>query len=215
VRARVMVYNTVRVKAEEAPRRLADLTDPKWKGRIGMARPQFGTTRGHMAAIVAACGESAFREWLGALKANGLRLYDGNSAVVRAAAQGEIDIGLTDTDDVIVGQREKWPVAMVAEDGKGGAGLCNVGPVAIPNTVAIVKNGPHPEAAAKLADYLLSARVERVLAESESRNVPVRAALAQEMRSSLPISVLPTPNLPMIHGSIPAAMKACDEILGD
>jgi iron(III) transport system substrate-binding protein len=215
LRARVMVFNTARVKPEDAPRGLADLTNPKWKGRVGMARPQFGTTRGHMAAIVAACGEPAFRDWLGKLKANGLRLYDGNSAVVRAAAQGEIDIGLTDTDDVTVGQREKWPVAMIVEKAGDTSGLCDVGPVSIPNTVAVVKGAPHGDAARKLADYLLSARVERVLAQSESRNLPIRPALAQEMRGSLPILTLPIPNLSMIHGSIPAAMNACDDILGD
>lgn len=48
-----------------------------------------------------------------------------------------------------------------------------------------------------------------------SRNLPIHPALAQEMRESLAILTLPTPNLSMIHGSIPAAMKACDDILGD
>jgi iron(III) transport system substrate-binding protein len=218
LRARVMVYNVARVRTEDVPKRLRDLTDAKWKGRIGMARPQFGTTRGHMGAIVAACGEHPFREWLTRLKDNGVRLYDGNSAVVRAAAQGEIDVGLTDTDDVIVGQREKWPVAMAIEEDAGSdssPGLCVVGGCAIPNTVGIVKGAPHPDAAAKLADFLLSARVERVLAQSESRNLPIRAGLAQEMRPALPISGLPVPNLPMTYRSIPAAMKACEEILGD
>lgn len=219
LRARVIVYNTARVKPEDAPRYLRNLTDAKWKGRVGMARPQFGTTRGHMAAIVARRSDATLRDWLGKLKNNGLRLYDGNSAVVRAVAEGQIDVGLTDSDDVIVGQREKWPVAMVIEEElsyfDSNPGLLPIGPVAIPNTVAILKDAPHPAAAKKLADFLLSSRTEGVLAASESRNLPIRPALAQEVQHSLPFSTLPTPNLPMIHASIPAAMKACDDILGD
>ena len=220
LRTRVIVYNTTRVKPDEAPRHLRDLADAEWKGRIGMARPQFGTTRGHMAAIVAACGEPAFREWLGKLKANDVRLYDGNSAVVRAVAQGEVDVGLTDTDDVVVGQREKWPVAMVIEPRMTAAnynsdpGLCYVGACPIPNTVGVLKDAPHPGAAKRLADYLLSAQVERTLALSESRNTPIREKLAEDL-NDLPFTDASPADLAAIHRAIPAAMKACTEILGE
>lgn len=111
-RARVLVYNTKFVKPEEVPTRLAQMTDARWKGRVGIARPQFGTTRGHMAALRMACGESAYAKWLEGLKANDLRLYDGNASVVRAVATGEIHIGLTDVDDVHAGWANKWPLAM-------------------------------------------------------------------------------------------------------
>lgn len=216
LRARVIVYNTARLA--NAPTRLADLADPRFRGRIGMARPQFGTTRGHMGAILAACGEDAFRRWLVALKANDLRLYDGNSAVVRAVAHGEIDAGLTDSDDVFVGLREKWPVAMIMESSAATAApatLCVVGPCPIPNTVAIVKNAPHPDSAAKLAEFLLGARVERVLTESESRNSPVRPSISHVEAIPLQQMALQAPNLQAVHAAIPAAMKVCTEVLGD
>jgi hypothetical protein len=35
------------------------------------------------------------------------------------------------------------------------------------------------------------------------------------MQHSLAFSTLPAPNLPKMYASIPAAMKACDDILGD
>lgn len=216
LRARAVVYNTARLKEADVPRSLGELADPKWKGRIGMARPQFGTTRAQMAWLLASCGEESFRAWLTALKANNVRLYDGNSAVVRAASQGEIDVGLTDTDDVVSGQREKWPVAMVLERaGEVKAGLCSPGPLCIANTVALVKGGPHSKEAAALIDFLLSEKVEKLLAESESRNLPIHEALAHTLQGKLPISPMEMPDLPMIHRAVPAAMKACTEILGE
>jgi iron(III) transport system substrate-binding protein len=214
LRARAIVYNTARVEESEAPKASWELTDPKWKGRIGMARPQFGTTRGQMAYICAVCGESTFRTWLAGLKANGLRLYDGNSAVVRAVSQGEIDAGLTDTDDVTAGQAQKWPVGLVLEATGGGPCTIKALLMPIPNTVALVKGSPHPEAGQKLAEFLLSDEAERMLAKSESRNLPIREKVAQEFAGSLPISAFTPVDWAAIHKAEAAAMKACDEVLG-
>jgi iron(III) transport system substrate-binding protein len=190
LRGRVIAFNTKRAGAGAggrgggqiaAPIRLADFLNPALKGRIGMARPQFGTTRSHIAALVAAHGSERTRAFLAALKANGLRLYHGNSAVVRAIANAEIDVGLTDTDDVIGGVREGWPIGFVFEPAEradvASPALPSVGALIIPNTVAVLRGAPHPDAARVLADFLVSADVEEMLAASESRNVPVRKAL--------------------------------------
>ena len=197
-RARAIVSNVQRVPAERAPTSLSDLLKPELKGRIGMARPQFGTTRGHVAALVAAHGADATEAYLAALKANGVRLYDGNSLVVRAVAIGEIDVGLTDTDDIFAGERNGWPVGMTFErfdepgSGQSGPGtLPSIGPLVIPNTVARVKDGPEsrragrarPDASDALIAFLVSERLERLLAESEARNIPVRPGLAARVQS--------------------------------
>lgn len=222
-RARVIVYNTQRVA--EAPRTLEALADPAWKGRVGMARPQFGTTRAHMAALVAACGPEALRSWLVRMKANGLRLYDGNSTVVRAVAQGEIDIGLTDTDDVFAGLREGWPVAMAFEEAVETPGLCSRGPLLLPNTAGILRGAPHPREARELLDYILSAEVERLLAEHESRHIPVRPLLAAELdlprapratdHGAETLAGVPPPSLPAVADAVEATMAICREVLGE
>lgn len=56
----------------------------------------------------------------------------------------------------------------------------------IPCSVALVKGGPNPEAARRLVDFLVSAEVERRLAKSDSRNIPVRAKLRAELGVELP-----------------------------
>jgi iron(III) transport system substrate-binding protein len=48
----------------------------------------------------------------------------------------------------------------------------------MPNMVSLIANGPHPEEARKLIDYLLSADVERQLAQSEAVQIPVHAGVA-------------------------------------
>ncbi len=211
-RARVVVYNTERVDEDEAPRTMHDLLDPKYRGRIVMARPQFGTTRGHMGLLVAAWGEERARAWLEGLEKNGVRLVDGNSTVVRMVARGEALIGLTDTDDVVGGQRNGWSIAasIIRHDIDG----MSIGPMVIPNTVARVRGGPNQGAAEQLIDYLLGESVERELALSDSRNIPVRQSLASELHTFDISDPADTPYTE-IAAAMDRAMAICDEILGN
>ncbi len=218
-RARVIAYNTERVPEEEAPRELLELMDERWRGRVVMARPQFGTTRGHMAALDAVWSSGGFEHWLRAMQKNGLRLVDGNATVVRMVAGGEADVGLTDTDDVWAGQREGWPVGLTYARHRHpvvvgvSAGAENrIGVLTIPNTVSLIEGGPNPEAGEALAAFLLSPRVERMLAESDSHNIPIRPELAAEF----PEYAVPDPmdlSYEAIADHMDEAMRLCDEVL--
>jgi iron(III) transport system substrate-binding protein len=174
LRMRVVAWHTGRVKADEAPASLEDLLDAKWRGRLVMARPEFGTTCGHVASWFVHYGPERAEAILRGLKANEVRLVDGNSTAVRLVGTGQADLCLTDTDDVYAAQRNSWPVAMSMLD-HGGAGA-----LAIPNTVARVRGGPNPAGADALVRLLLSAETERALAASTSHNTPVHAAVAAE-----------------------------------
>src|SRR6185369_5723555 len=44
LRARVILVNTRLVQEDERPKSLLNLADPRWRGRVAMARPQFGTS---------------------------------------------------------------------------------------------------------------------------------------------------------------------------
>ncbi|MEM9373424.1 MAG: extracellular solute-binding protein [Planctomycetota bacterium] len=209
-RGRVIAYADDRV--ETPPTTLDALTQPEWSGRVGMARPQFGTTRGHMALLHARWGGDLFEAWLVAMESNGLRIYDGNARVVRAIYEGEIDIGLTDTDDVWVAVANGWPIGMTFETANPNARFPSLGPTTIPNTVAMVAGGPNPGPARELAAYLVSPAVERLLAESDSRNIPVHPALRAEFADLLPASD-GRPDYSDAAASVPDAMTACEDVL--
>ena len=224
-RPRVIVYASDRIT--DPPSSLRDFAHPKWKGRIGMARPQFGTTRGHMGILADRWGLQEFERWLTMLKANNIRLYDGNATVVRAVAMGEIDLGLTDTDDVWAGQRNGWKVDCTYEPFDPPMNLNTLsskGPTLLPNTVAIVAGAPNPDNARRLAGYLISPRVERLLAESTSRNLPVNPELNDLFNTIAPPSLTSPdpnklkdqaiyPNFSDANAMIPQALESCDQIL--
>ena len=160
------------MKAEDAPQSVFDLADPKWKGQVAIADPRFGSTSFHVAALYAAAGDQKMDEFFRQLKANGVRVVDGNSVVRDLVARGEVKVGLTDTDDVNVAIENGQPIAMVLPD-KTGLGV----PV-MPNMVSLIANAPHPDEGRKLIDYLLSADVERLLAQSEAVQIPLHAGVA-------------------------------------
>jgi iron(III) transport system substrate-binding protein len=210
LRARVIAYASDRIEAP--PTTLAELTDPKYKGKIGMARPQFGTTRIHTAILLDRWGQDAFDEWLGALKANRVRLYDGNASVVKAIAMGEIDVGLTDTDDASAGQANGWRVDLVYEGIDANEPWASPGPTWIPNTVAIIKGCPNPDSASELAAFLVSARAEALLEASPSGNRSVHALLDEHAGKS-PVSLDQLPDYVGAAGKVREAIDACSRVL--
>ncbi|HYK91143.1 MAG TPA: extracellular solute-binding protein [Acidobacteriota bacterium] len=166
-RLRVIVYNTSLVKAEDAPRSVLDLADPKWKDQIAIADPRFGTTSFHVAALYAELGDARADEFFQRLQANGVKIVPANSVVCDMVSRGEVKAGLTDTDDVNVAIESKKPVAMVLPDRDG------MGVPVMPNMLSSIAGAPHPEAGRKLIDYLLSEEVERMLAQSEAVQIPL------------------------------------------
>jgi len=171
LRARVIVYNTDMLSAGDAPRALGELTEERWKGKVAMANPLFGTTAGHMAALYEAWGEEKAEQWLRDLKANGVRIVDGNSVVRDMVGRGELPVGLTDTDDVFAGLDGGLPIDLILPDQEG------LGTFLIPNSVMLVAGGPNPGPAGEFVRYLLSPEVERRLAFSRAAQLPVRAGV--------------------------------------
>jgi len=166
-RARVFLVNRTLVKPEETPRRLRDLVDPRWKGRAAIANPLFGTTTMHVAALVSAWGEEDARQFLDGLKANDVRIASSNGEVKRLVVAGEVAFGLTDTDDANEAQKELAEVDVVYPDAEG------PGTLFMPTAVVLMRGAPHPEAARRLVDFLLSADTERRMADSAA-HIPLR-----------------------------------------
>lgn len=166
-RARVIVYNTGQVKAAEAPASVRDLADPRWKGRAGLANPLFGTTTAQVAALFVLWGDPAARKFLEDVKANGVRIVTSNGEARDLVASGELAWAFADSDDANVALEGHKPVAVVYPDQDG------IGTLVMPNVVALVKGAPHPDAARRLIDHLLSPGVEQRLAASEAAQMPL------------------------------------------
>ena len=188
-RARVLIVNTELVPEADRPGSIHDLGDQKWRGKAGIAKPLFGTTATHAACLFADWGEQEAKAYFRKLKANDVQILSGNKQVALSVAAGRLAFGMTDTDDAIIELEKGMPVAIVYPD-QGEDGL---GTLFIPNTLAIIRGGPNPEAARQLVDYLLSPAVEAKLAAGPSAQIPLNPDVTAKVRVETPHTVKPMP----------------------
>lgn len=185
-RARVLLVNKERLPdASEWPKSVFELADPKWHHRCGMAYPVYGTTATHMAtlrsnvkgfAMTEAWAKSFTDEssrvnwdsWLDIAAKNTVVLA-GNKQTAQAVSRGELDWALTDTDDAMIEKDSGNPVELIFPDQAEG----QFGTLLIPNTIGVLRDAPHPAAAALLADYLMSEKVEARLTMGNGAQFPV------------------------------------------
>jgi len=172
-RPRVIAYRPDRVAVEDLPATWQSLAEPRWRDRIAMADPRFGTTRGHVGAMAVGWGDAAFDRWLDGLARNQVRLLPGgNAATVDAVVRGEVLLGLTDTDDVLASRARGLDVAAVLPRHLP-AGDTGGGTLLIPNAAGMVTGATHPDEAIALVAFLASPEVERLLRASPARHQPV------------------------------------------
>lgn len=169
-RARVLLVNRERLAGRPIPSSVHDLVDSRWKGEAAIANPLYGTTTMHAAALFATLGEEEARRFFEALKANDVRVAGSNGEVRRLVVAGEVTFGLTDTDDAYEAVKDGAPVAIVYPDRQG------MGTLVMPTSVVLIRDGPNPDAARRLADFLVSREAEQMMATAAA-HMPLHAGV--------------------------------------
>jgi iron(III) transport system substrate-binding protein len=168
-RARVLIVNNDLVEVGSEPASILELAVPLWRGRVGIAKPLFGTTASHVACLFAHLGEEPAVRLLDGLKTNDVQVLSGNKGCAQAVAAGRLACALTDTDDAIIEVDAGKPVRIVYLD----TAADQMGTLFIPNTLAVVQGCKNPESAGRLIDFLLSPAVEARLARGPSAQIPL------------------------------------------
>ncbi|WP_394931710.1 extracellular solute-binding protein [uncultured Ilumatobacter sp.] len=177
-RQRVLVYNTDAVDPADLPSSVFDMTNPQWKGRVGVA-PANGSFQDFVTAMRATQGDTNTLEWLKALDANDPVLYANNNSIVAAVGRGEVDTGLVNHyyNYRALAENPDQPSAnhVFAADDPGA--------VLIITGAAILADADDVEPAAQLIDFLLGSSGQQYFAtktfeyplaigESPANNVP-------------------------------------------
>jgi iron(III) transport system substrate-binding protein len=170
-RARVILVNTRHVTPDEYPQSILDMATTAVPGeRIGIANPLFGTTATEAAALYARLGPDRAYEYYSQLKNRGIRVVDGNSVVKDLVSEGELSMGLADSDDGCSALAMNAPVTIILPDQQPDG----LGTLIIPNTIALIAGGPHSAEGRTLIDYLASRETESELTRSGWIQIPVR-----------------------------------------
>jgi iron(III) transport system substrate-binding protein len=173
LRPRVIMYNTELVTPDELPTKMADLTDPKWKGQIGSADSRNGAMLAQLVIMRQEQGDEAMTSFVQGLAANETQWFGGHTDVRQAVGAGELKLGLVNHYYYHLSKAEGAPVGIIYPDqGEGELGL-----VVNTTNAAIIKDAPHPELAKLFVDFMLSPEGQKVYAE-KNFEYPVVAGVA-------------------------------------
>lgn len=198
-RARVLAYNTKTLKPEDLPASAAELTDPKWKGRVGWA-PENASFQSALSAMIQLEGKDAAAAWIKGMQQNQPKAYPKNSPAVEAVSRGEVDVALVNHYYLYRLRAEHgkdFPVENhYFRSGKADS-LVNV------SGAAILKSAPHREAAEKLITYLLSDEAQSKFA-AENYEFPLVAGI----KTPLDLPDITTLSAPVVD------LAALDDLAG-
>ena len=169
-RARVIVYNTDELSEDEVPDSVFELTDPKWKGKVGVP-PTNASFQAFVTAMRLDAGEERTRQWLEDLKANDPKFYERNTPVVEATASGEIQLGLVNHYYLYLVKEEQGADAPIANKflpGDDPGALVSVA------GVGILDGAEHADAAERFVEFLLADEQQRFYTEeAEEAEIPL------------------------------------------
>jgi iron(III) transport system substrate-binding protein len=179
-RSRVIAYNTDALSEDGVPDSVFDLTDPQWKGRVGIA-PTNASFQAFVTAMRLAEGDDATRRWLTELAENDPEEYESNTPIVEAVAAGDIDLGLVNHYYLYL-VREEQPDAPIAnhflESGDPGALVSVAG-------AAVLESSDQEGDGNAFLEYLLSDDGQRFYVdEAEEAEYPLVADI--EPKEGLP-----------------------------
>jgi iron(III) transport system substrate-binding protein len=156
-----------------------DLADPRWRGKLCMRSPLHQNNVALIAAYLVHHGAQSTEAWLNGLKANLAHKPAGkDNDVIREIALGVCEIGIGNTvalaqlrDGREGGDWSGWARAVKAVPTvfKGGDTHVNL------TGAAIARHSPHPDAARKFLEFLVTPAAQRIYAATELE-YPVLAA---------------------------------------
>jgi len=175
-RVSALVYNTNALKPSQLPSSVMDLASPKWAGKLGIA-PGETDFQPIITSIADKYGSTAALAWLKAIKSNaGSHIYPDNETLTSEVNSGQVEIGLIN--------HYYW---YRLRAGIGAAAMHSAlhyfapgdaGYVLDVSGAGILASSSHQPAAQKFLAFLVSAAGQRIIAQTDSYEYPLRPGVA-------------------------------------
>lgn len=172
-RARVTAYDTQKVKEPQVPGDVYKLTEPKWKGKVGIV-PSNASFQAFVTAMRVVDGKEKTQKWLDGLKANDAKIYNKNGELLEAVNAGAVELGLI--NHYYWARSEKDPKSLRAQIKFGDPGTVS----AFVNVTGagILKGAENSAAARSFVEYLVSDEGQEYFVK-ETFEYPLVPGLAQ------------------------------------
>jgi iron(III) transport system substrate-binding protein len=170
-RARTIMRSTERVGPNDVTT-YEGLGDPRWKGKLCLRSGTSEYNVSFVADRLAKDGREATERMLRRWMANDPKIFGSDTDVLEAIADGDCDVGLTNTYYLgrELAEDPDFPVAPVWADQNGRGTHVNL------SGLGVVRASDHPEEARELIDYLRRPREQEVFAQNNHEYPVVKGA---------------------------------------
>ena len=202
-RSRVIAYGE-QVKESDLPDSPLELTDAKWKGKVGWA-PTNASMQGYITALRLVEGEDVAKKWLEDMVANDVQVYDSNIPIRDAIAKQEIELGLINHYYVAEAQAEDpdYPVKVHFPPKDLGSLINTAG-------VAVLASSDNKEQALAFVREMLSDEAQTYFADS-SKEYPL-VSTVKAPKELTPIDEIPVPEIDLAKlGDLQGTLKLMRE----
>jgi iron(III) transport system substrate-binding protein len=151
----VQAYNTKLIKKEDLPKTWEDLTNPKWKGKLGIEQEDSDWLAGVSGQIGEEKAQKLFTQ---IVATNGMSVRKGHTLLTQLVASGEVPMALTVYN---------YKAEQLRKDGAPIDWFAIGNAIARPNGVGVARKAPHPYAALLFYDFELSPEGQQVIADRE------------------------------------------------
>lgn len=152
--------NTNLVKPNDEPKSYQDLLNPKWKGKIVENDPNISTSA-YMTYTTFTNNKILTNEYFTNLGKQDLQFLRGESEKAEKLSRGEFPVAF-------MGSESTFP-AFAAEGAPLKALAMQEGTLVSGDVQAVIKNGPHPNAAKLFANWIISAEGSQLLAKMKAQ----------------------------------------------
>lgn len=169
-RARVIVYAKDRVDPSTLTT-YADLADPTWKGKVCIRSSSNVYNLSLLGSFIAHDGEAAAEAWAKGVVDNFARPPEGGDTdQIKAVAAGECDVAVVNTYYLVRLIRSDKPeeTDVAAKVGVIFANQGSTGTHVNISGAGVLAHAPHPEAAIKFLEYLVSEEAQRYFADGNN-----------------------------------------------
>ncbi|MBM3674284.1 MAG: iron ABC transporter substrate-binding protein [Actinobacteria bacterium] len=188
-RVRVLVYNREKVDLGTLPDSVFDLTQGRYRGKVGIA-PTNASFIDFVTAMREIEGDERTLAWLEGLKANDAQEYANNIAIVEAVGRGEIDLGLV--NHYYNEQAKAEDPGIASENFVFPNG--DIGAVILVTAAGVLRTSARTDEAEQLVDFLLSKEAQEYFAE-QTFEYPLAAGVEPTVEDLPPLADIAGPSV--------------------
>lgn len=172
----VWTFNTRQVPSERVPRKLEDLLNPFWKGKVSLDREEYEW----FANTVSRMGWGRGMDFMNRLAAQEIQFRSGHTLIAQLIGAGEVPLGLAYGYRVEQMREKGAPIDWI--------GLEPV--IALIQPVALLANPVHPATARLFVNFALSEEGQKIIAATG--RVPTRKGITLKYRRLTETKVEPS-----------------------